>query len=59
MSDAGESIQYLERIILQMQPPIRQTAPQFNGTCLVDCTKGKHDLYTLRYDDPSEYGKEQ
>jgi hypothetical protein len=25
----------------------------------VDYTKGKHDLYALRYDDPSEYAKEQ
>jgi succinyl-CoA synthetase beta subunit len=48
MSNAEESIEYLERIILRMQPPIRQTAPQYNRTHLVDCTKGKHDLYTLR-----------
>jgi hypothetical protein len=36
MSDTGESIEYLERIILRMQPPIRLTASQFNGTCPVD-----------------------
>jgi hypothetical protein len=59
MSDAGESIEYLERIILWMQPPIRQTTPQYNRTRLVDYTKGKNDLYALKYDDPSEYGKEQ
>jgi hypothetical protein len=59
MSDAGESIEYLERIILRMKPPIRGTAPQYNGTRPVDYTKGKHDLYALRYDDPSEYAKEQ
>jgi hypothetical protein len=59
MSDAGESIEYLERIILRMQPPIRLTVSQFNGTCLVDYKKGKHDIYALRYDDPSEYAKEQ
>jgi hypothetical protein len=55
----GESIEYLERIILRMQPPIRLIAAQFNGTRLVDYKKGKHDIYALRYDDPSEYGKEQ
>jgi hypothetical protein len=27
ISDAGESIEYLKRIILRMQPPIRQTTP--------------------------------
>jgi hypothetical protein len=58
-SDAGESIEYPERIILRMNPPIRETAPQYNGTRPVDYTKGKHDLYALRYDDPSEYAKEQ
>jgi hypothetical protein len=25
----------------------------------VDYKKGKHDIYALRYDDPSEYAKEQ
>jgi hypothetical protein len=59
MSDAGESIEYLERIILWMQPPVRLTASQFNGTRPVDYKKGKHDIYALRYDDPSEYAKEQ
>jgi hypothetical protein len=38
-----------------MKPPIRETAPQYNGTHPVDYTKGKHDLY----DDPSKYAKEQ
>jgi hypothetical protein len=59
MADAGESLEYLERIISQMQPPIRQTDPQYNGTCPTDYTKGKHDLYAKRYDDPSWYAKEQ
>jgi hypothetical protein len=59
MADAGESLEYLERIIIRMQPPIRQTTPQYNGTCLVDCTKGKHDLYAKRYEDPSGFAKEQ
>jgi hypothetical protein len=27
MAYAGESLEYLERIIIRMQPPIRQTAP--------------------------------
>jgi hypothetical protein len=36
MSDARESIEYLERIVLRMQPPIRLTASQFNGTRPVD-----------------------
>jgi hypothetical protein len=44
MSDAGELIEYLERIILRMQPPIRLTAAQFNGTRSVDYKKGKHDI---------------
>jgi hypothetical protein len=42
-----------------MKPPIRETASQYNGTHLVDYTKGKHDLYALRYGDPSEYVKEK
>jgi hypothetical protein len=58
VSYARESIEYLERIVLWMKPPIREIAPQYNGTRLVDYSKGKHDLYALRYDDPSEYGKE-
>jgi hypothetical protein len=58
MADAGESLEYLERIILRMQPPIRQTAPQYNGTRPVDYTKGKHDLYARRYEDPSGFAKE-
>jgi hypothetical protein len=45
MSDAGESIEYLERIILRMQPPIRLTASQFDGTRIVYYKKGKHDTY--------------
>jgi hypothetical protein len=45
MADARESLEYLERIIIRMQAPIRQTDPQYNGTHLVDYTKGKHDLY--------------
>jgi hypothetical protein len=57
MSDARESIEYLERIILRMQPPIRLTASQFNGTRPVDYKKGKHDIYALRYDDPSNMPK--
>jgi hypothetical protein len=36
MSDVGESIKYLERIVLRMQPPIRLTTSQFNGTHPVD-----------------------
>jgi hypothetical protein len=42
-----------------MQPRIRLTDLQYNGTCPVDYTKGKHNLYALRYDDPSGHGKEQ
>jgi hypothetical protein len=59
MADAGESLEYLERIIIRMQPPIRQTDLQYNGTHPVDYTKAKHNLYALRNDDPSGYGKEQ
>jgi hypothetical protein len=40
-----------------MQPPIRLTASQFNGTRPVDYKKGKHDIYALRYDDPSNMPK--
>jgi hypothetical protein len=42
-----------------MQPPIWLTASLFNGTRPVDYKKGKHDIYALRYDDPSEYAKER
>jgi hypothetical protein len=42
-----------------MQAPIRQTGMQYNGVRPTDYTKGKHDLYALRYDDPSRYAKEQ
>jgi hypothetical protein len=59
MANAGESLEYLERIILRMKPPVRETHPQYNGPRPVDYTKGKHNLYALRYDDPSGYGKEQ
>jgi hypothetical protein len=59
MADAGESLEYLEWIIIWMQPPIRLTNPQYNRTHPVDYTKGKHNLYALRYDDPSRYGKEK
>jgi hypothetical protein len=59
MADKGESLEYLERIIIRMQPPIRQTAPQYNGTRQVDYTKGKHDLYVRRYEDPSSFAKGQ
>jgi hypothetical protein len=59
MADAGESLEYLERIIIRMEAPIRQTDPLYNGIHPVDCTKGKHDLYAKRYDDPSRYNKEQ
>jgi hypothetical protein len=59
MANAGESLEYLERIIIRMQPPIRQTAPQYNGTHQVDYTKGKHDLYAKRYEDPSSFAKKQ
>jgi hypothetical protein len=59
MSDARDSIEYLGRIILRMRCPIRLTTSQFNGTCPVNYKKGKHDIYALRYDDPSEYGKER
>jgi hypothetical protein len=52
-------LEYLERIIIQMQGPIRQTGMQYNGVRPTDYTKGKHDLYALRYDDPSRYAKEQ
>jgi hypothetical protein len=38
MSYARESIEYLERIILRMKPPIRETASQYNGTRPVDYT---------------------
>jgi hypothetical protein len=59
IADAGESLEYLERIIIQMQPSIRQTNPQYNGTRPVDYTKGKHDLYAKRYEDPSSFAKKQ
>jgi hypothetical protein len=59
MADAGESFEYLERILIQMQEPIRQTDAQYNGIRPVDYTKGKHDFYAKRYDDPSRYSKEQ
>jgi hypothetical protein len=36
MEHAGESLEYLEWIIIRMQPPIRQTHPQYKGTCPVD-----------------------
>jgi hypothetical protein len=55
MADAGESSEYLERIIIGMQPPIRETGMHFNGICPIDYTKGKHDLYALRYDNPSPF----
>jgi hypothetical protein len=59
MADAGESLKVLERIIIWMQAPIRQTDPQYNGICPMDYTKGKHDLFAKRYDNPSGYAKEQ
>jgi hypothetical protein len=59
MADAGESLEYLERIIIRMQAPIRQTGMQYNRVRPTYYTKGKHDLYALRYDDPSRYAKEQ
>jgi hypothetical protein len=58
MEDAGESLEYLERIILRMKAPIRLTDPQYHGVRVVDYKKGKHDIYAKRYDDPSQYQKE-
>jgi hypothetical protein len=59
MADAGESLEDLERIIIRMQAAIRQTDPQYHGIRPMDYTKGKHDFYAKRYDDPSRYRKEQ
>jgi hypothetical protein len=59
MADVGESLEYLERIIIRMQAPIRQIGMQYNRVHPTDYTKGKHDLYALMYDDPSRYAKEQ
>jgi hypothetical protein len=41
------------------ESPIRQTDPEYNGICPLDYTKGKHDLYGKRYEDPSRFAKEQ
>jgi hypothetical protein len=45
MADAGESLEYLERIILRMQPAIRATVMHYNRVHPVDYTKGKRDIY--------------
>jgi hypothetical protein len=50
MADVGESLEYLERIIIRMQAPIRQIGMQYNRVHPTDYTKGKHDLYALMYD---------
>jgi hypothetical protein len=44
MANAGESLEYLERIILQMQPTIRATGMHYNWVPPVDYTKGKRDI---------------
>jgi hypothetical protein len=59
MADAGESLEYLERIILRMQPAIRAAGMHYNGVRPVDYTKGKRDIYAEWCDNPAEYIQEQ
>jgi hypothetical protein len=59
MTDAGESLEYLERIILRMTPPTRLIDAQYHGVHPVDYKKGKHGIYAKSYDDPYWYHKEQ
>ena len=56
--DGGDSLAYLEHMILCTQKPTRRTPPSYNGHRTVNYMKGKHNFYTLRYEDPSEYPKE-
>jgi hypothetical protein len=38
---------------------MRETGMHFNGIRPTNYTKGNHDFYAKRYDDPSRYDKEQ
>ena len=59
MDDAGESLQYIERITLRMKQQVRQAHPAYMGVRLVDNKEGKHNIYAKRYDDPSQCAKER
>jgi hypothetical protein len=42
-----------------MKQQVMQVHPAYMGVPLVDYKKGKYDIYAKRYDDPSQYAKEQ
>ena len=56
--DEGESLSYLEQMIIRMQAPTRRTSIHHLGHRTVNYMKGKHNFYNLRYDDPGLYPKE-
>ena len=56
--DEGESLQYLEQMMLRITRPTRLTHPSYNAHSMKNYNKGKHNLYDLRYDNLSDYPKE-
>ena len=54
----GDSLKYLEQMIIRMTPPIRRTPPSYVRHRPMNYMKGKHNFYNMRYEHPRDYPKE-
>ena len=52
------SLEFLEHMVIRISTPHRATPFGYNGHRMKNYTKGNHDFYKLRYDNPRRYAKE-
>ena len=52
------SLDFLEHMVLRISRPHRTTPSDYNGHRMKNYTKGKHNFYNLRYENPRRYAKE-
>ena len=52
------SLDFLEHMVPRISRPHRTTPSGYNGHRMKNYTKGKHNFYNLRYENPRRYAKE-